>query len=355
MTSIVITGGAGFAGSHIVDEVCRSFPDDQVLILDKMTYAGDVRNVYHHVFSNRAQLMVGDIVDLDVCRRAVRGADLVIHAAAESHVDNSFGNSLEFTRTNVLGTHSLMEACREAKVPKIVHVSTDEVYGEVMDGAVDETAMLLPTNPYSSSKAAAEMILRGYTQSYSLPIVIVRANNLFGTRQFPEKIIPRFICHMLTGRRLPLHGNGMNRRHYLSAVDFARAVCFVAEHGEIAEIYNIGSDEEYTNLQVASMIAGAFGVDVDSVCDFVPDRPFNDARYSICCDKLSDKGWKPRLSLRDELPRLVQWYESHLWRYAELFGGRVDSAARRRGLVVFPIVETQNQGVADLHANASVG
>jgi UDP-glucose 4,6-dehydratase len=329
MTSIVITGGAGFAGSHIVDEVCRTYPDDKVLILDKMTYAGDVRNVYHHVFSNRAQLMVGDIADLDVCRRAVKDARLVIHAAAESHVDNSFGNSLEFTRTNVLGTHSLMEACREARVPKIVHVSTDEVYGEVMEGAVDEAAALKPTNPYSSSKAAAEMILRGYTQSYRMPIVTVRANNLYGTRQFPEKIIPRFICHMLVGRKLPLHGNGQNRRHYLSAIDFARAVSFIAEQGDIGEIYNIGTKEEYTNLQVASMIAGFFGVDPDSVCEFVPDRPFNDGRYSISWDKLSAKGWSPQNSLRKDIGRLVQWYETHLWRFAELFGGSVVPRRRR--------------------------
>jgi dTDP-glucose 4,6-dehydratase len=329
MTSVVITGGAGFAGSHIVDEVCRSFPDDDVLILDKMTYAGDVRNIYHHVFSNRAQLMVGDIADLDVCRRAVKDAHLVIHAAAESHVDNSFGNSLDFTRTNVLGTHSLMEACREARVPKIVHVSTDEVYGEVMEGAADETSLLMPTNPYSSSKAAAEMILRGYTQSYHMPIVTVRANNLYGTRQFPEKIIPRFICHMLVGRRLPLHGNGMNRRHYLSTIDFARAVTYIAEHGVAAEIYNIGTHEEYTNLEVAGMVAACFGVDVASVCDFVPDRPFNDGRYSISWDKLAATGWKPKFSLREDLPRLVQWYENHLWRYAELFGGRVRSNSGR--------------------------
>jgi dTDP-glucose 4,6-dehydratase len=353
MTSIVITGGAGFAGSHIVDEVCRAYPDDRVLILDKMTYAGDVRNVYHHVFSNRAQLMVGDIADLDVCRRAVAKARLVIHAAAESHVDNSFGNSLEFTRTNVLGTHSLMEACREAKVPKIVHVSTDEVYGEVMEGAVDENAVLKPTNPYSSSKAAAEMILRGYTKSYRMPIITVRANNLYGTRQFPEKIIPRFICHMLVGRRLPLHGNGQNRRHYLSAIDFASAVSFVAEHGDIGEVYNIGTNEEYTNLQVAAMIAGFFGVDADSVCDFVPDRPFNDGRYSISWDKLSDKGWSPQHSLRKDIGRLVQWYENHLWRYAELFGGTVVQT-RKRDPIDALLPELQHHQVPDFLADSAV-
>jgi len=320
MRKIVITGGAGFAGSHIVDEVCRQYPDARVVVLDKMTYAGDVRNISHHVFSNRVQLLVGDIADLDVCRRAVKGACLVIHAAAESHVDNSFGNSLEFTRTNVLGTHCLMEACRQERVPKVVHVSTDEVYGEVMSGAAEEDDVLRPTNPYSSSKAAAEMILRGYVQSYHEPIVIIRANNLYGVRQFPEKIIPRFICHMLTGRRLPLHGNGCNRRHYLSAQNFAEAVVFLAENGAIGETYNIGTQEEYTNLQVAELIADAFGHSVEAVVDFVPDRPFNDARYSISWRKLERMGWRPKNSLRDDIGHLVDWYATNLERYSELFG-----------------------------------
>lgn len=320
MQKIVITGGAGFAGSHIVDEVCRSFPDTRVLVLDKMTYAGDIRNISHHVFSNRAQFLVGDVADLEVCRRAVKGADLVIHAAAESHVDNSFGNSLEFTRTNVLGTHSLVEACRQEGVGRILHVSTDEVYGQVHEGAAAETQVLRPTNPYSSSKAAAEMILQGYVQSYREPIVIVRANNLYGIRQFPEKIIPRFICNLLTGRRLPLHGTGQNRRHYLCARDFAEAVVFIAQHGSIGEVYNIGSTEEYTNEQVAQLVCAAFGKDHGDYVDYVADRPFNDSRYSVCWQKLQGMGWQPRRRLVADIGELIEWYGSNLERYPELYG-----------------------------------
>lgn len=330
MKKVVVTGGAGFAGSHIVDELCRVFPDAQVVVFDKMTYAGDVRNIAHHLFVDRICLIVGDVADLAACRRAVAGASLVIHAAAESHVDHSFGNSLEFTRTNVLGTHALMEACRQERVPRIVHVSTDEVYGEVLEGAVDEEAVLRPTNPYSSSKAAAEMILRGYIQSYQAPILIVRANNLYGARQFPEKIIPRFICHMLTGRRLPLHGDGMNRRHYLSTIDFARAVLFLAQRGEVGETYNIGTQEEYTNLQVGELIAGHFGKAIADIADFVSDRPFNDARYSISWDKLAAMGWRPTNRLRDDISQLVDWYSEHLGRYADLFGGVAQTAASGR-------------------------
>ena len=320
--SIVVTGGAGFAGSHIVDEMCRFFPDEAITVIDKMTYAGDVRNISDHIMSNRVRLMVGDVADLDFCRRAIGKARLVIHAAAESHVDNSFGNSLEFTRTNVLGTHCILEACRIAEVPRIVHISTDEVYGEVMNGAVDEDAILKPTNPYSSSKAAAEMVVRGYQQSYRLPIVTVRANNLYGIRQFPEKIIPRFMCQMYLGQRLQIHGTGKNRRHYLSVVDFANAVRFIAQHGDVGEIYNIGTSEEYTNLQMATMVSGLFGLAAESVIDFVADRPFNDGRYSIRWDKLSAKGWVPQHRLRDDLPMLAGWYRQVLGRYADLFGCR---------------------------------
>ncbi len=325
--SIVITGGAGFAGSHIVDEMVRGYPDEEIIVLDKMTYAGDIRNISNHLFSNAVRIMVGDVADSDFCRRAVNKAKLVIHAAAESHVDNSFGNSIAFTKTNVLGTHCLLEACRNAQVPRIVHISTDEVYGEVMEGAVNEGANMLPTNPYSSSKAAAEMVLRGYVQSYHLPIVTVRANNLYGARQFPEKIIPRFVCQILTGQRLKLHGNGMNRRHYLSVVDFAQAVRFVAENGKIGEIYNIGTNEEYTNIQIAHMVSALFGIDANSIIDFVPDRPFNDGRYSISWDKLSTLGWKPKNLLKSDLPQVAQWYENELHRYPELFGGK---AAQKR-------------------------
>ncbi len=324
--SIVITGGAGFAGSHIVDEMCRAFPQEAIVVLDKMTYAGDVRNIRDHIMSNRIRLMVGDVADLDVCRRAVKNARLVIHAAAESHVDNSFGNSLEFTRTNVLGTHCVLEACRIANVPRVVHISTDEVYGEVMDGAVSETATLNPTNPYSSSKAAAEMVLRGYAQSYRLPIITVRANNLYGIRQFPEKIIPRFLCQMHSGQRLQIHGTGLNRRHYLSVIDFANAVRFVAEQGDIGEVYNIGTHEEYTNLEIATMVSGLFGRSPSSVVDFVADRPFNDGRYSISWDKLSSKGWAPRNRLSEDLPQLSNWYKSEFSRYTELFGKHVPAA-----------------------------
>lgn len=308
MKKIVITGGAGFVGSHIVEGFAAAYPDATVHVLDKMTYAAHIRNVLDLMIAKRVNLIVGDVCDLDTCKRAVDGADLVIHAAAESHVDNSFGNSLEFTKTNVVGTHSIMEACRAAAIPKIIHVSTDEVYGEVLSGTADEESLLKPTNPYSASKAAAEMILSGYRRSFNLPVITIRANNIFGIRQYPEKIIPRFTMLLMTGKKLTMHGTGQYRRHYLAAQDLSRALNILAQKGAIGECYNIGTTEEYTNLEMADGICDVFGLDPKDHITFVTDRPFNDARYAINWDKLSALGWSPQHSLCDDLPDVVRWY-----------------------------------------------
>jgi dTDP-glucose 4,6-dehydratase len=315
MKKIVITGGAGFIGSQIVERFVDSNPDAKIVVLDKMTYAADVRNILHLMTDRRIELKVGDICDLQTCMRVMEDADLVIHAAAESHVDNSFGNSFEFTKTNVAGTHSVMEACRLARVPKIIHVSTDEVYGEVPSGAADEDTVLKPTNPYSASKAAAEMIVNGYRQSFKIPLIVVRANNIFGIRQFPEKIIPKFIISLLMGHKVTIHGNGNNKRHFLSAHDFAGALELLVKKGEIGGCYNIGTTEEYKNIEIARMICGVFGLDPEQHITFVTDRPFNDARYAVDWGKIKALGWKPHRTLHAELPSIVQWYIENIERY----------------------------------------
>lgn len=312
---IVITGGAGFIGSQIVDRFATLHPQASITVLDKMTYAADIRNIMHHISNGRIELIVGDICERDCCDKAVQGADLVIHTAAESHVDKSFGNSLEFSRTNVLGTHSLMESCLRAGVSKVIHVSTDEVYGEVTKGAADEDEILRPTNPYSASKAAAEMIINGYRRSFGLPVVIVRANNIFGVRQYPEKIIPKFILLLATGRKLTIHGSGWNSRHFLSVSDFSDALGLVAEKGEVGGVYNVGSEEEYSNLQVAGMICRIFGLEPQEHLVFVDDRLFNDARYAINWKRIARLGWKPQRRLSDELPQIAAWYHENFERF----------------------------------------
>lgn len=311
MNKIVVTGGAGFIGSHMVEMLLERYPQANITILDKMTYATNIRSILHLASNPRVTLVVGDICEMYTCQKAVKDADLVIHAAAESHVDNSFGNSLEFTRSNTLGTHTLIEACRVLNVPRIIHVSTDEVYGEIVKGSADEEYPLKPTNPYSASKAAAEMVVQGYLQSFKLPVLILRANNIFGIRQYPEKIIPLFIMKLMKGEKLTLHGTGKNTRHYLSAHDLMNALYLLIENGKIGECYNIGTVEEYTNLEMAAMICGVFGLNPQEHMTFVKDRPFNDARYAVDWTKISALGWKPLSSIKTELPEIAAWYADH--------------------------------------------
>lgn len=315
MKKIVITGGAGFIGSHIVDHFVDKYPQAQIHIFDKMTYAADKRNLDQHQDNPNVRLIVADICDLDKCFEILKDTDLLIHAAAESHVDNSFGNSMEFTRTNVLGTHALMEAALQHKIPKIIHVSTDEVYGEILEGEADEGTLLYPTNPYSASKAAAEMIVSGYIRSFGLPVVTVRANNIYGIRQFPEKIIPKFLLMLMHDQKLTLHGDGLNKRHFLAATDFAHALSLIVDKWQERKVYNIGTNEEYTNAELTSMLCQVFDKKFDDCVMYIDDRPFNDGRYALNWDLITKLGWKPTRNLKDDLPAIAQWYLENFDRY----------------------------------------
>jgi UDP-glucose 4,6-dehydratase len=320
MSKIVVTGGAGFIGSHVAEHLAETYKDAEIVILDKMTYAAHYDNIKHFLHGDQVRLVVGDICDLDLCNRVLEGADLLIHLAAESHVDNSFRNSITFTMSNTLGTHNLLEASRTHEVPKIIHISTDEVYGEVLAEGVDESACLNPTNPYSASKAGAEMLVMSYLKSFKMPIIRTRANNIFGIRQFPEKLIPRCCLSLIRGEKIPLHGNGMHVRHYLDARDFAESVVLLIEKGVDGEVYNIGSNDELTNCQVAETICKHFGVSAKENIEFVGDRPFNDQRYAVSTKKIEQIGWKIKRNLLEELPRVVAWYKENAGRYVNFKG-----------------------------------
>ena len=314
---IIITGAAGFVGSHVYDHFSGIYPKAEIVILDKMTYAADIRNIPNIMSSPNHMLVVGDVADLDVCLRVTENADLVIHLAAESHVDNSFGNSMIFTKSNTLGTHALMEACKRNNVKKIIHVSTDEVYGENTNGIFLEDDELNPTNPYSAAKAGAEMLVKSYFKSFKLPVVTVRANNIYGIRQFPEKIIPRFSLRALKGLPLEVHGNGSNLRHYLAASDFARALELVSIEGSCGEAYNVASEIELSNLEMASLINSIVRPDNNEI-NFTSDRPFNDSRYQVDDSKIRRLGWKPKNSIIDDLPGIINWYKLNLARYSNI-------------------------------------
>jgi len=222
---------------------------------------------------------------------------------------------MEFTRTNVVGTHALMEAALRHSIPRIIHVSTDEVYGEILEGEADENTLLYPTNPYSASKAAAEMIVSGYIRSFELPVVTVRANNIYGIRQFPEKIIPKFLLMLMKDKKLTLHGDGLNKRHFLAATDFAAALALIVDKWQERKVYNIGTNEEYTNAQLTEMLCQAFDKKFDDCVTYVSDRPFNDGRYALNWDALTALGWKPSRQLKDDLPMIAKWYAENFDRY----------------------------------------
>ncbi len=314
---IVITGAAGFVGSHVYDHFREVFPKSEIIILDKMTYAADIRNIPDILHNPKHMLVVGDVSNLDICLRVTKGADLVIHLAAESHVDNSFGNSIVFTKSNTLGTHVVMEACNRNNVKRIIHVSTDEVYGENIKGIFLEDDELNPTNPYSAAKAGAEMLVKSYFKSFKLPVVTVRANNIYGIRQFPEKIIPRFSLRALSGLPLEVHGDGSNLRHYLAASDFARALELLATKGCVGEAYNIASEIELSNLEMASLVNSIIRPNNNEV-SFTSNRPFNDSRYEVDDSKIRNLGWGPKKSIIDDLPDIIDWYKLNSLRYSNV-------------------------------------
>lgn len=317
MSKIIISGGAGFIGSHVFEKIISDYPNEEILVIDKMTYASSFSNINKFINNKNINISVGDLCDFDFCKRVTKNADIVINLAAESHVDNSFESSIIFSKSNVVGTHSLLEASRINKIKLFIHVSTDEVYGEIKEGFHTENDHLNPTNPYSASKAAAEMIVNGYLHSFKMPIIVVRANNIYGIRQYPEKIIPKFIMQSLCNVPFTIHGDGLNTRKYLSALDFADAISILIKKGKIGEIYNIGSTDEYKNLEIIDLISKE--TKNQPSINFVRDRPFNDCRYSVSCKKLENLGWHQKRHLYNDLPNIINWYKNNLEIYRKKF------------------------------------
>lgn len=307
----VVTGGAGFVGSHIVDFLLQTYPDVEVVILDKITYAASKNNLAVALteFSHKCSLVVLDLTDFKSVKEVLKTGDFIIHAAAESHVDNSFSSSLVFSKTNCLGTHNLLQASMENGIEAFLHISTDEVYGEnTTDKPFYETQKLNPSNPYSASKAAAEMILIAYQKFCGFKTFIIRSNNIFGPRQYPEKLIPRSIMRLKEGMELELHGDGENRRSYLHVKDFAEAIGLVIEKGSDRGVYNVGSKFEMSNFEVACTLVKHVNRNVNDAIVFVKDRPFNDHRYWIATDKIAQLGWTQRRSFEGEIEEIVNWY-----------------------------------------------
>lgn len=328
---LLVTGGAGFIGSNFIRYWLKNHPKDYVVNLDKLTYAGHIESLKDIEDSPNYQFIQGDVCDPKVVTKAMSGIDMVVHFAAESHVDRSIIDPYVFVKTNVLGTATLLNGAVDARVKRFHHVSTDEVYGSLgpSDPPFTEDTSYAPRTPYSASKAGSDHLVRAYFETYGLPITITNCANNFGPFHDPEKLIPRFITNLLEGKKVPLMGKGENVRSWLHTSDHASAIDAVLQKGGIGETYVIGGEEK-TNLEVTKKILDILGKD-DSFIEYVSHRLGHDFRYAIDDSKLRSLGWKPEHGFDTWLVEVVKWFQENEWWWKPLKEGRpiVDREAQK--------------------------
>jgi len=305
---MLVTGGMGFIGSNFIRMFLESERDVNIVNLDKLTYAGYPLNLKDLENDERYTFIKGDICDADVVEKAMKGCDVVVHFAAESHVDRSIADPSSFIKTDVLGTFVLLEQAKKEKVERFVQISTDEVYGTIPEGYSSvETDPLMPRNPYSASKAGADRLAYSYFTTYDLPVIITRASNNYGPRQYPEKLIPLFVTNLIRGKKVPLMGDGKNVRDWLHVIDHCRAIDFLIENGQDGEVYNIAGENEKQNIEITRIILDELDMDADMI-EWVPDRLGHDRRYSMKCDKLKSLGWKQSVEFEKGIRETIRWY-----------------------------------------------
>jgi len=313
MVKVLVTGGAGFIGSNFVRHVLAAHDDWQVTTLDKLTYAGRLENLVEVKDHPRHRFVKGDVADAAVAAPLVKDADVVVHFAAETHVDRSIHNAGEFITTDVYGTFVLLEAARENRNLRcFVQISTDEVYGSVPVGSSKETDELKPRNPYSASKAGADRLAYSYWATYQVPVIVTRASNNYGPNQFPEKIIPLFITNLIDDIPVPLYGDGQNERDWLHVDDHCRGVELLIDKGTPGEVYNIGGGNQVKNVDLTHQLLELVGKP-KTLIKPVADRPGHDRRYSLDTAKLESLGWTPRERFQEGLAKTVNWYRENEW------------------------------------------
>lgn len=323
---IFVTGGAGFIGSNFVRHVLALGQNHQVVNFDKLTYAGNLANLESVAADPNYSFVRGDICDGPAVSSAMAGCDVVVHFAAESHVDRSIYEPAPVVETNVTGTFVLLQVARQCGMKKFVHVSTDEVYGDLAAGqSSNEDYPLQPNSPYSASKASSDLLVRSFVRTYGFPAVITRASNNYGPYQFPEKFIPLMITNALEDKPLPVYGDGAQERDWLHTEDHCRAIFAVLEHGRAGEVYNIGGGSVEKNLDMVRQLLRILGKP-ESLISYVKDRPGHDRRYALDCNKIKrELGWSPRIPLGEGLTQTVQWYKSNGEWLAEIRKGEYRS------------------------------
>jgi dTDP-glucose 4,6-dehydratase len=307
---VLITGSCGFIFSNFVIHSIQE-TDWELVSIDKLTYAGSLQNVPQN---KRHKLYVGDICDKHLVDKVfeVERPDVVIHGAAESMVDRSILDSSAFIHTNVVGTQVMLDAALKYKVKRFINISTDEVYGSLKTGSATEDSQLNPRNPYSASKAAADLLGQSYFHTHGLPVITTRCSNNFGPRQHMEKLIPKAITNLLKGQKVPLYGNGLNQRDWIYTKDKFYALKLLIEKGEGGQVYNIGTGQERENVEILKVILETLGMTEDYI-QYVKDRPGHDFRYSVDCSKLKALGWKPQYPFEDAIKHTIGWYRANTW------------------------------------------
>lgn len=306
----MITGGAGFIGSNFVHYVHQKYPNYHIIVLDKLTYAGNLNNLKD--VTDDIKFVRGDICDEKLVGKIMKDIDVIINFAAETHVDRSIVDAAIFMRTNVLGTHTLLEVARKVEVKKFVQISTDEVYGSVREDYFKENDPLRPSSPYAASKAGADLLVHSYFVTYDLPTIITRSTNNFGPYQHPEKLIPKLAINAQQNKPLPIYGSGKNVRDWLYVTDHCEAIDLVLQKGKFGEIYNIGAGSEKTNIEIAYLILERLHKS-KKLIKFVKDRPGHDYRYSLNCEKIKTLGWRPKHNFEDALEETIKWYTKNEW------------------------------------------
>ena len=317
---LLVTGGAGFIGSNFVRLILREHPDYEVINLDKLTYAGNLANLKGVEDLPNYRFVRGDIADPELVSQTVKGVDVIVNFAAETHVDRSIHSAGAFIDTDVKGNFILLEEARRAGVQKIVCVSTDEVYCSIEDGAFTEADRLNPRNPYSASKAGGELLASAFYHTYGMPVVVTRGSNNYGPYQYPEKLIPLFVTNAIDDLPLPLYGDGLNVRDWLHVEDHCRGIEFVISKGEPGEIYNIGADNQHTNIEITRIILEHLGKS-EELIRYVTDRPGHDRRYAIDSSQARALGWKPQKEFMQGIKETVDWYVDNEWWWRPLKSG----------------------------------
>jgi len=308
---LFITGGAGFIGSNFIKYILTSYPDYEIVNFDKLTYCGNLENLKDVENNPKYKFVRGDIANRAEIDSAISGADAVINFAAETHVDRSILDPDAFLKTDIFGTHNLLEAVKNHNIGRMIQISTDEVFGAVEEGESDENAPYAPRSPYSASKAAADHLCRAYFVTYGTPIIITHSCNVYGPYQYPEKLIPLFATNLLEGKQIPVYGDGMQIREWIYTADICRALDAVLHHGKIGEVYNIGTGHRVPNIEITKKILALLEKDESSII-YVKDRPGHDRRYALNHQKISrELGWEPQISFDDGLRETVEWYKQN--------------------------------------------